>query len=552
MKTEFDVIVVGAGINGIGAGAYLQKAGLDVAVVEKRNEIGPFTLTEDLFGGAGVPVDTCAMHCAIGYSPVMKDLDLERFGLEFIQPDPSYAATWKDGKNLAFYCDPKKTAQAIERFSPKDAETFLRIANKVYSGSNPNETKEVTEFLRFSPPSEDRLHLFWELGKYAGFSPDDFRRMNGVELIDILFENEYTKMAILSVADIGGTGDLRLQGEGAVEALRSITRLFGQVKGGMHNLPHALVRCFKHHGGTLFLSAPVEQVTYEGGVANGVAISEESPYPQHQLKARHAVIMHVTPPVALQILGEEVVKEKDPKLYEKMRDFDFTGHNAFTSYYLLKQPTPWKSVTWDPDIMKCFFIFRAWDSWDHCMQSLMYDVSGEVWKIAGAVGEMYCPSASDPTRFSPEGHCIQSFEVEYSPLLQKYGGLTRWDDREFCDELHRRHTDVLEELAPSFKELIIDSKYITPIDLWRKNPSAILGNETSGCPTGDQWYLGRMPHRSPISHLYFCQSTWPVGVTDIASGYVTAGVVAEDLGVRNQSWWTSRPYDYWLAKMGLG
>ncbi|MDP2725642.1 MAG: FAD-dependent oxidoreductase, partial [Syntrophales bacterium] len=75
MKTEFDVIVVGAGINGIAAGAYLQKAGLDVAVVEREPECGPFCRSDDIFGN-GLPVDTCAVMLHVAYGPAWKDLEL--------------------------------------------------------------------------------------------------------------------------------------------------------------------------------------------------------------------------------------------------------------------------------------------------------------------------------------------------------------------------------------------------------------------------------------------------------------------------------------------
>ncbi|MDQ7082997.1 MAG: NAD(P)-binding protein [Aquificota bacterium] len=51
--------MVGAGINGLTAACYLQKSGLRTVCLEKRNECGPFALTEDIFG-AGIPVDTHA------------------------------------------------------------------------------------------------------------------------------------------------------------------------------------------------------------------------------------------------------------------------------------------------------------------------------------------------------------------------------------------------------------------------------------------------------------------------------------------------------------
>jgi len=544
MKTEFDVIVVGAGINGIAAGAYLQKAGLDVAVVERETECGPFCRSDDIFGN-GLPVDTCAVMIHVAYGPAWKDLELERFGLEFLYRDPSMVAVWKD-KNLAFgSMNPQTTAQAIERFSEKDAKTYLRIMSKMAP-----DAQALMELLLFSPPSEEKLPRLWEAGKYFELSPDEFRQMNGFELMDVLFENDYTKMALMTTADMEVLGNPSLAGEGALNMILSFAgATYHQLRGGSHNIPHALVRCFKHHGGTLLLNAPVEKITYEGGVAKGVVISEESPHPEHELRARHGIIIHLSPAVALPIIGEEKVKGISSGWYRKMKEWDYTGHCSLTSHFLLKKRPAWRSAAWDPSISNSLIIYPGWDSWEDCIRSIALDHSGDVWKIAGKTGEVFDVSAVDVTRISPEGYSVLSYEVEYPPLLHKYGGVKMWNDRKFTDEIHRIHTERMEELIAGFKDLLLESTYLSCIDHWRRNASGVLGNEGGGNTTEDQWYLGRMPHRAPVAHLYFCQGTYPVGYSALSSGYVAACVVAEDLGVRNRPWWTSRPLEWLFERL---
>jgi hypothetical protein len=56
-----------------------------------------------------------------------------------------------------------------------------------------------------------------------------------------------------------------------------------------------------------------------------------------------------------------------------------------------------------------------------------------------------------------------------------------------------------------------------------------------------------MPYRMPFDGLYMSNGVWPVGLSWMAAGYNTAGVVAEDAGVRGQSWWSARPYE-WYAR----
>ena len=533
MKSEFDIIVVGAGINGLTAGAYLAKSGLEVAVVERRNECGPFCMAEDIFG-VGLPVGTCAVQCVTGTRPVRQHLDIDSFGFEYIETDPYHCVTWKDGKNIAIYLDYRKTAKELERFSKKDGETYLRIMEKYVP-----DLGKIWPPLMFSPASKEKMHLWWDLGKYAGFSPDDMRSMNGFELLDLLFEDEHSKMAFLAFSDVKFVGPPEEKGWGAVNTFAWMYFPYGLCKGGMHNLPHALVRCFRHHGGTLFLNAPVEKVSYEGGVAKSVVLSDEAPFPERELKARHAVIMHVTPQVALPILGEETLKQVSPDLTLKMQQWIMSDYCPYNSFWLIKRPTPWKSAAWNPDIMKSAINFRAWDSWEQAHLSSSYYASENVWKIIGDMGEVFCEAAGDPIHFSPEGYCVQTFEVEYPPWLRRYGGLKQWNDRKFTDEIHRQHTEIMEELAPGFKELIIDSKYMSPMDYWRKNASAVLGHETGGGVHRTQGYLGRMPVRAPIPNLYFCQSTWPHGHSGLYVGHNTATVVAEDLGVRKQPWWVT-------------
>ena len=57
----------------------------------------------------------------------------------------------------------------------------------------------------------------------------------------------------------------------------------------------------------------------------------------------------------------------------------------------------------------------------------------------------------------------------------------------------------------------------------------------------DQWILDRMPYRMPLDGLYMSNGVWPVGLSWMAAGYNAAQTVAEDAGVREQPWWSSRP-----------
>jgi phytoene dehydrogenase-like protein len=123
----FDVVVIGAGHNGLVAANYLADAGFDVLVVEANADVGG----RASFGCAipGAPHHV-VNHCAIDaifwdlFRPA-RDLQLDRFGLRQVPLDPCAVYLAPDGSSIAFWADPRRTADEICRFSADDAEAYL-------------------------------------------------------------------------------------------------------------------------------------------------------------------------------------------------------------------------------------------------------------------------------------------------------------------------------------------------------------------------------------------------------------------------------------------
>ena len=125
----FDVIVIGGGLSGgLPAAAYLQKAGLQVLVVEANAELGSFCCTHETW-----PQVLDSPHVGVsfaGNSPVIEDLDLERYGFRFAASPVVLATTYRDGTNCLICQDPARTASNFALHSSRDGQRMLEIQSR--------------------------------------------------------------------------------------------------------------------------------------------------------------------------------------------------------------------------------------------------------------------------------------------------------------------------------------------------------------------------------------------------------------------------------------
>src|SRR5438270_11297598 len=114
-----DIIIVGAGHNGLVAAYYLARAGLKPLVLERRNIIGGACTTEEFHPGFRASLASSAGPLS---SQVVNDLQLHRYGLELIQPRVRVAALNLSGPPICIYEDGKRTADELAAHCKKDSE----------------------------------------------------------------------------------------------------------------------------------------------------------------------------------------------------------------------------------------------------------------------------------------------------------------------------------------------------------------------------------------------------------------------------------------------
>ena len=82
MTQKFDAIIIGAGHNGLVNACYLQKAGLNVLVLEKNDWIGGAAVSRELT--PNILYSNCSYVCSLFRPEIMRDLELPKHGLQII------------------------------------------------------------------------------------------------------------------------------------------------------------------------------------------------------------------------------------------------------------------------------------------------------------------------------------------------------------------------------------------------------------------------------------------------------------------------------------
>src|SRR5262245_64443246 len=125
--SRYDAIIIGAGHNGLTLAAYLSRAGLKVAVLERNSKIGGGTSTDE----PSLPGYRFNLHSnffmGFRHAPLMHDLELYRFGYAYVEPPVQQAAAFRDGTCVVIHKDIDATCRSLARFSRRDAETFREL-----------------------------------------------------------------------------------------------------------------------------------------------------------------------------------------------------------------------------------------------------------------------------------------------------------------------------------------------------------------------------------------------------------------------------------------
>lgn len=268
-----DVAVVGSGHNGMITAAYLAKAGYRVAVFERRPIVGGAVCTQtDLIPGYRIDVGSSA-HVMIHQTPVIADLELAQFGLEYIEMDPWASYPLPDGQGMIhFHRDVEKTCQSIARISPRDAEAYRRFVD-AWGTLNQGVFKV---FLQTPTPWNIVRTLFGRSLKGSNHM-NMVRQLMGPygQLVLETFEHEAIRTAIIWLAAQSGPPPSEAA-SGDFAGWHSMYHQSGmkRAKGGSGALTQALKKRIIADGGLVFEDAPVSKILTDGqGRTTGIELA---------------------------------------------------------------------------------------------------------------------------------------------------------------------------------------------------------------------------------------------------------------------------------------
>jgi len=529
-----DVVVIGSGHNGLTCAAYLAKTGLRVTVIEGEESIGGGTATRELIR-PGFLNNTCGnyFHGFENY-PIMRDLELDRYGFDYIIPEVQQAYVFTDERALVIHRDLAASRQSISRFSPADADTWTGLSERFTRALPLLVSSEFTPPPQAGDLTADALakgiidsNLAEELTTLRQRTPYD--------AVDSYFESEQMRVLLKKLIHVVQATNKPGVGALLPAFFLNLTRN-GLARGGTQRLPDALSAIVQEQGGEILTGEPVTRIMIDGKRAVGVQLSSGD-----QIRATRAVVSGVDFTQLVEMTGLDYFA---PAVRSKAQQWDWTSGGSLATIHLALREAPhYRAVDFDPDVARAYNIsFGADDSAQ--LEASMADVVGERFPVT-PVGNGSCNSVHDPSYVTGDGHV--AFWWPFAPYVVD-GDPMNWDRRR--DEYQTRMLDVWKSVTTNLDLDNILGEYLrTPLDVSRGNAAMRNGAVRMGPYTQEQSRINR-PHpdladyRIPgITGLYHSSATSPNGGgLSGAAGYCAAGVIASDLGL--DRWWPEMTLEY--------
>jgi phytoene dehydrogenase-like protein len=521
-----DVVIIGAGHNGLTCAYYLAKKGLKVTILEAAGNVGGAAVTDEFLPGFR---NSAASYTVSLLNPkVIRDLELERHGLKvvlrktdnFLPGDGDYLLSGRGGL----------TRKEIARHYKADAEAYDR-----YLGELNTVVPLIQKWLLRAPPNAgsraQSLPKLLSLGHdLAGLDTaemrtvHDFATRSAADILDRHFEGELTKALFGFDGVVGNFASPQSPGTAYVllhhlfgEAA-GVPGAWGHAIGGMGSITQAMARACHEAGVEILLSHPVEEVIVDKGRAVGAVAGGKA------WRAKR-VVAGVNPKLLFDRLVPHGAVE--PEIASRMHGWKCESATFRMNVALSELPKftvlPQKGNHLTAGIIMApslDYMHRAW-----------LDAEVDGWAKRPII-EMLIPSTLDPG-LAPRGKHVASLfcqHFRYDP-----GPGRSWDtEREKAADAIIATVD---SHAPGFAKSVLGRQIHSPLDL--ESRFGLIGGDIFHGKMGlDQLFsarpmVGAADYRMPLKGLYLCGSgAHPGGGVTGAPGHNAAQAVLAD-----RQWW---------------
>lgn len=467
----FDVVIIGAGHNGLVCAAYLLKAGYSVLLLEKRSVPGGAATTEEIMpeSAPGFQFNRCAIdHEFIHLGPVVEELELTKYGLEYLFCDPVVFCPHPDGSYFLGHRSIEKTCAEIARFSPRDAQRYAEFTDfwqRLLKGiipifnAPPKSIVDIAGNYDFQK-LKDLLSVLGPPDKTL----DLLRTMltSAEDMLNEYFDSEFLKAPLARLAsELGAPPSQKMLSIGAIMMAMRHDPGMARPKGGTGALTKALLNLVQSLGGTVLVDQQVEKVLIDDGRAVGVRVAGGTEY-----RASRGVISNIDARrLFLQMVDQADTDAADPELRERLERRIVNNNETILKIdCALSEPLRFEHHQHRDEYLTGSILIA-----DSVKQVEQAHSDPSVGKIPDADPSMYVvvPTMLDPS-MAPNGqHTLWiEFFAPYQVENAEGTGLngTGWTD-ELKNQVADRVLDKLATYAPNLKNAIIARQVESPAEL---------------------------------------------------------------------------------------
>ncbi len=506
---EHDAVIVGSGINSLACAAFLARAGWDVCVLERDDELGGAIKTAELTDPGFLHDVFSAWHPLWVGGPAHAELgdELTARGLEYLNTEHPTGTLFPDGEAAFLATSTDANAEELDRHAAADGDAWGRAMAEV--GGQAELVFGVLGTELWSAAGAGlALSAYRGLGRRGLAAFGAAVVQSSRDWLQSTFESERAHGLLAPWVLHTGLGP-----DAAASGFMTRVIAFAIESGGMPiprgggaRLVDALVRLIEDHGGTCTSGADVERVLVEAGRARGVRLATGE-----VVTARRAVVCNVTP---TQLYGRLLAPADVPAAVREAGSRFRFGRSEMQIHFALSEPARW---TGDERLQRTAVV-HVTPGLDGVSRAVNEAERGLLPAEATiVVGQ---PLAIDDSR-APAGRGLLWIQLQELPWHIKGDAAGELDtgDGTWTEVLREGYADRIQtRLArhvPNLESSIRKRVVLSPADLQAANINLERGDPYSGSLALDQNFLWRpfaqQPgHRTPVDGLFHIgASTWP-------------------------------------------